>query len=70
MIFGADLINKINNQVQVLLNSFNNKLLERTETTALIEFGEIQRIGELVKWITSNPIWVNPTVAKDKTKRR
>ena len=48
MIFGADLLDKVHNQKQVLMNSYKIALLNNMEKSGVAEFEDIKSIVEQV----------------------
>ena len=62
---GADIVYRIHKWVKFFLHSFNTTCLEDVEMVSPSEFNKIQRCVELVKWITSTPIWVEFPIEKE-----
>ena len=69
-LFGADLMDRIHNSVQVFLHSCNTTSIEEVESGAMEEFRRLQKRMERVEWITLTPVWVKRPASKEERRRK
>ena len=54
-LFVSGILDRIHNSVQVFIHSCNMTSIHNSRTSALLEFGKLQRQVEWEEWVTSSP---------------
>ena len=69
-LFGADLMDRIHNRVQVFLHSCNTTAIEDVDSGDLEEFQGLQKRVERGEWLTSVLAWVERPAPQEEERQK